>query len=102
MIPKCYVGGHQVAIYAGGGVGPLEWREVSPLLSARVGLRAAVVGNVICAIGGRDASSNSLTSILSWDLGTESWQPAGDLKVGRYLHAAVAISSSIIECSATP
>ena len=99
----CYDGGHQVAIYAGGGVSPLEWREVSPLLPARIGLRTAVVDNIIYALGGSD-SLGILTSILSWDPLTESWQAAGDLKVGRHHHAAVAIPSSIIEseCSAMP
>ena len=47
--------------------------------------------------GGPGYGSGSLTSILSWDPLTESWQAAGDLKVARNDHAVVTIPSSIIE-----
>ena len=70
--------------------------ETGELPTGRARLRAAVVENIIYVAGG------SLTSILRWDPSTESWQEAGDLKVGRSFHAAVAVPSSIIEseCSA--
>ena len=72
------------------------------LPSPRYGLRATVVDNIIYVTGGLDDDFNVLTSILSWDPSTESWQQAGDLKVARGFHAAVAVPSSIIEseCSA--
>ena len=76
--------------------------DTDKLPSPRYGLRATVVDNIIYVTGGLDDDFNVLTSILSWDPSTESWQQAGDLKVARSHHAAVAIPSSIIEseCSA--
>ena len=93
---------NQVATYTGSG-SQLEWREVEggQLPTPRSSLRAAIVNNILYVTGGRDGYGR-LTSILSWDPLTESWQAAGDLKEGRYWHAAVAIASSIVECSATP
>ena len=91
-----------MAIYTGG-VSQLEWREVDSgnLPTPRYYLRAATVDNIIYVTGGRDYG-NTFTAILSWDPSTESWQEAGNLKVGRYYHAAVAVPSAIIEseCSA--
>ena len=87
----------QVATYTG--VSQLEWREVETgkLPKARYALRAVTVDNIICVTGGYDESDKNLTSILSWDSSTESWQQAGNLAVRRYFHAAVAVPSSIIE-----
>ena len=59
------------------------------------GLRATLVGDVLFVTGGL-YDGNDLTSILAWDPVAESWQPAGDLAVGRDLHAAVAIPASTI------
>ena len=87
---------NQVAIYSGGG-SQLEWRETSKLPTPRVGLRAAVVDNVLYVTGGFEDDGNILSEILSWDPSTESWQQAGNLNVARFNHAAVAIPSSIIE-----
>ena len=77
----------------------MEWREVESgqLPEPRFGLRAAMVDNVIYVTGGNPFDYEYLTSILSWDPLTESWQPAGNLAVGRHNHATVAIPSSIIE-----
>ena len=91
---------NQVATYTGGS--QLEWREVGQLPSGRYGLRATIVDNVIFVTGGLGDGGNDLTSILSWDRSTESWHAAGDLAVERSSHAVVAVSSSIIECSAMP
>ena len=89
-----------MAIYTGG-VSQLEWREVETgqLPSPRRALRAATVDNIIYVTGGYNYDENVIvkTTILSWDPSTESWQQAGDLAVGRFLHAAVAVPSSIIE-----
>ena len=71
--------------------------ETGNLPSARAGLRAAVVDNVIHVIGGFDGLT-PLTSILAWDSSTESWQHVADLSVERLEHAAVAVPSSMIEC----
>ena len=86
---------NQVAVYSSGG---LQWREVAggELPSAREGLRAAMVGDVLHVTGG--AYGNALTSILAWDPDTESWQDAGRLNVARMYHAAVAVPFSIIQC----
>ena len=72
--------------------------ETGNLPSARYYLRAAV-DNVIHVTGGRDRDNNYFTSILAWDSSSESWQHVGDLDVGRCFHAAVALPSSMIECS---
>merc|ERR1712130_398489 len=84
----------EVAVYSSGS--QLKWREVEggQLPEPRFGLRATSIGAVLYVSGGKDY--NSLTSILSWDPATESWQPAGDLAAGRYYHAAVAVPASTI------
>ena len=86
---------NQVAVYSSGG---LQWREVEggELPSARSGLRAAMVGDVLHVTGGNDA--NDLTSILAWDPVAESWQDVGDFAVARSLQAAVAIPIAMIRC----
>ena len=85
-----------MAVYSNGG--QLEWREVEggKLPSPRSSLRATLVGDLLFVTGGYDG--DVLTSILSWDPVAETWQAAGDLAVARYYHAAVALSSSFIEC----
>ena len=86
-----------MAVYSGGS--QLEWREGEggELPSPRNALRASVIGKIIFVTGGWDGS-NDLTSILSWDPVAESWQQAGNLAVGRYDHAAVAVPTSLVEC----
>ena len=69
--------------------------EGGQLPEPRVGLRATLVGDVLFVTGGWD-DDNYLTSILSWDPVAESWQPAGDLAVARYLHAVFAVPKSVI------
>merc|ERR1712192_382821 len=88
----------EVAVYSSGGRLE-EWREVEggELPSTRGSLRATLVGDILFVSGGWDGN-NHLTSILSWDPVTESWQAAGDLAVGRDDHAAVAIPESLITC----
>ena len=85
-----------MAVYSSGD--QLEWREVEggQLPGPRAGLRATLVGEILFVSGGYDG--NYLTSILSWDPVAESWQQAGDLAVGRYKHAAVAVPTSLVEC----
>ena len=87
---------NQVAVYSSGSL--LEWREVESgeLPSARWGPRATLVGDVLYLTGGYDFYNDYRTSILSWDPVAESWQPAGDLAVGRDFHAAVAVPKSVI------
>ena len=72
--------------------------EGGELPSPRRGLRAILVDDVLFATGGLDNENNVLTSILSWDPVAESWQQAGNLAVGRFDHAAVAVPTSIVEC----
>ena len=83
-----------MAVYSSGS--QLEWREVEggQLPEPRSNLRATSVDGVLFATGGFDG--NDLTSILSWDPVAESWQPAGDLAVGRSYHAAVAVPKSVM------
>ena len=91
----------QIATYTSSSA--LSWRivETGDLPSARQGLRAAVVENVLYVSGGL-SNGNPLTAILSWDPVQEKWTHAGDLKVARRDHAAVAIPSNAIECAAMP
>ena len=85
-----------MAVYSSGS--QLEWREVEggQLPSPRDGLRATFIGDILYVSGGFDF--DYLTSILSWDPVVESWQPAGDLDVARFYHAAVAIPTSLVQC----
>ena len=94
---------NQVAIYTDGSQ-PLEWKETGKLLTPRYGLRAAVVDKVLYVTGGFEGDDDDgivLTSILSWNPSTETWQQAGELSVKRAYHAAVAAPSAILstECS---
>ena len=93
---------NQVAKYTAG-VSQLEWREVESgkLPSPRGYLRAAMVDNVLYVTGGYDGHY-PLTSILSWDPTNEFWEEAGNLAVARFNHAAVAVSSSLIESGCSP
>ena len=88
---------NQVAVYSSGG---LHWREVAggELPSARYGLRAAMVGDVLHVTGGRDDDDSCLTSILAWDPVAESWQDVGRLNVRRSDHGVVAVPDSIVKC----
>ena len=85
-----------MAVYSSGS--QLEWREVEggQLPEPREGPRATSVGGVLFVTGGLDDGFNFPTSILSWDPVAESWQPVGDLAVGRLVHAAVAVPASVI------
>ena len=89
-----------MAVYSSGS--QLEWREVEggQLPSPRTGLRATLVDDALFVTGGEDYDGdyNYFTSILSWDPVAESWQHAGDLAVARSQHAAVAVSTSLVEC----
>ena len=89
-----------MAVYSAGSL--LVWREVEggELPSPRYGLRATVVGDVLYVSGGYfyDGISNYLTSVLSWNPAGETWQEVGNLAVGRYYHAAVAVPTSVVAC----
>ena len=86
-----------MATYSSGGQLE-EWREVEggELPQPRRGLRATSVGDILFVTGGY--GNGYLTSILSWDPVTESWQSAGDLAVATYEHAVVAVPDSLITC----
>ena len=90
----------QIATYSTSST--LSWRivETGDLPSARQGLRAAVIENIVYVSGGK--AGESFTAILSWDPVQEKWTHAGDLKVARHYHAAVAIPSNAVECAAVP
>ena len=70
--------------------------EGGQLPSPRSWPRATLVDDVLFLTGGHDYGYGDLTSILSWDPVAESWQPAGELAVGRSAHAAVSVSKSVI------
>ena len=104
MKPTCYDRGHQVASYTAGGGNQLNWIEVEggQLPKTIYGPRAVMVDNVLYVTGGIGVfwTQPPQTSILSWNPLSKSWEPAGNLKMGRSEHAAVAVPSSIIECPA--
>ena len=88
-----------MAVYSSGS--QLEWREVEggQLPSPRTGPQVSVIDDILFVSGGWEGpGNNELTSVLSWDPVAESWQPSGDLAVGRAHHAAVAIPTSLVEC----
>ena len=93
---------NQVAKYTAG-VSQLQWREVESgqLPEPRAGLRATMVYNVLYVTGGA-YGRDEFTSILSWDPTNESWQTAGNLAVARFGHAAVAVSSLMIQSGCSP
>ena len=69
-------------------------------------MRAALVDNIIYAIGGRegdysDGNYDPTASIFSWNPSTDSWQSVGNLATARSRQAVIAIPYSFIqsECS---
>ena len=91
---------NQVAVYSAGS--PLVWREVDggELPSPRYDLRATVVGEILHVSGGYfyDVKDNYLTSVLSWNPASETWQEVGNLAVPRHDHAAVAVPAGVVRC----
>ena len=87
-----------MAVYSAGS--PLVWRESGRLPSPRYGLRATVVGEILYVSGGYfyNGNWNYFTSVLSWNPAGETWQEVGNLAVGRYDHAAVAVPTSVVAC----
>ena len=85
-----------MAVYSAGS--PLVWREVEggELPSPRYGLRATVVGDSLYVSGG--VGRDIFTSVLSWNPAGETWQEVGNLAVGRYDHAAVAVPAEVVSC----
>ena len=94
---KCKLLPNQVAVYSAGS--PLVWREVEggELPTPRCCLRATLVGDVLHVTGGSD-NNHYLTSVLSWNPAGETWQEVGNMAVGRYYHAAVAVPISVVAC----
>ena len=91
---------NQVTFYSSGS--ELQWRELEggELPSARFGLRAALVGDLLYVFGGygdeEDNPERLLSSILYWDQVALTWQEAGQLSKPRAYSAVVSISSSVI------
>jgi len=55
------------------------WREVGMLPSARYGLRAASLGDVLYVTGGDDGSAEDIDEVLAWDGIAETWSVAGHI-----------------------
>jgi len=66
-----------------------SWRTLTTarLPSPRFGLLAGTANNVVFVFGGSDGSSE-FNTILSFNKAVESWQPAGQMSVRRWGHAA--------------
>ena len=94
---KCKLLPNQVAVYSAGS--PLVWREVEggELPTPRSGLRASVVNNILFVSGGV-YDQVQLTSVLLWNPAGQAWEEAGQLDVGRHIHAAVSVPLSLINC----
>jgi len=92
-----YILSTEVAVYSAGS--PLVWIEVEggELPTPRIDLRVTVVNNVLYITGG-SGEDKRLTSVLSWDPAGQTWQEVGNLTVARDQHAAVAVSTSFIDC----
>ena len=79
----------------------MQWRELEggQLPSARFGLRAALVGDLLYAFGGygdeEDNPERLLSSILYWNQMALTWQEACHLSKPRAYSAVVAIQSSV-------
>ena len=98
-----------MAVYSSGSR-QLDWREVEggELPSARAGLRATLVDDILFLTGGLDVikfysyisgglhDGKDLSSVLSWDPVAECWQAVGELARARDHHAAVAVPASTI------
>ena len=67
------------------------------LLTPRSGLRASVVNNILYVSGGA-YDQVQLTSVLLWNKAGQAWEEAGQLAVGRHIHAAVSVPLSLINC----
>merc|ERR1712062_305503 len=76
-----------------------SWRTLTTarLPSPREGLRAGTANNVVFVFGGHDGSSD-LNTILSFNKTEDSWQPAGQMSVGRYAHAVEKIEDISLHC----
>ena len=91
---------NQVTFYSSGS--ELQWRELEggELPSARFGLRAALVGDLLYVFGGyedeEDNPERLISNILYWDQVAQTWQEAGNLSKPRAYSAVVSISSSVI------
>ena len=72
--------------------------EGGELPRPRISPQATLVGDILFVTGGQDDGYTVLTSILSWDPVTESWESVGDLAVARCFHAAVALPDLLIQC----
>jgi len=88
----------ETAMYSSGYYG--DWTTSNGQLPrARTGLKAAMINSDLYVTGGIGTDGAPFTSIYYWDPNQRypSWRLAGDLKVPRHSHAAVAMPSSIIE-----
>ena len=88
-----------MAVYSAGS--PLVWREVEggDLPTPRRGLRATVVEDALFVSGGMNSNWNVLSSVLLWKPAGHAWQEVGNLAVARYLHAAVALPATVMDCN---
>jgi len=75
------------------------WREVGMLPSARYGLRAASLGDVLYVTGGDDGSAQDMDEVLAWDGIAETWAVAGHLAAPRRLHAVTSVSEEFLQSS---
>ena len=75
--------------------GASSWREAGLLPSAREGLRAARVGDLLHVTGGGYGPSD-VDEILTWDSVSESWAVAGHLETARHSHAVTQVALALV------
>jgi len=73
------------------------WREVGMLPSARYGLRAATLGDILYVTGGDDGSAQDMDEVLAWDGVAETWALAGHLAAPRRLHALTSVPQESLQ-----
>ena len=85
-----YLSSTELFPYTGPGAG--SWREAGLLPSARGGLRAAKLGQLLLVTGGAISDSSGMGEVLTWDSVSESWSVAGHMETARSWHGVTQVS----------
>jgi len=73
-----------------------RWVDAAPMPAPREHAGTAVVGGLLYVIGGRDAVTDSLASVETYDAARDRWAPVADLPVGSGGLAAVPFEGTVI------
>ena len=78
------------------GLGGGSWRTAGRLPSARAGLRAAQLGDLLHVTGGYADDLGDMEEVLVWDSVSESWAVAGHLGAGSAYHGLTEVSPAVV------